>query len=220
MINYAVILQSRNVLELAKDFVALMIIAEFDNMFAKYSEQMIVKDILDEHKADYKDLFKIETTTSSDRHGVINEVLPKDEIWDRIKERLDDEADDTELEKDELNKDELDEKVNKKNKSSSKTSCCRPKCCAPQRQRQKFVGIRAEERSWCLNRFLFAIYRLLRFIFVVIWFYYLPVIMMAFGYISLMWSNWKCRQDNHSGSRLIGGVCIDPITYIGRPEEF
>jgi len=96
MINYAVILQSRTVLDLAKDFVALMIISEFDNMFAKYSEQMIVKDILDEHRADYKDLFKIETTTSTDRHGVINEVLPKDEIWDRIKERLDKEADDVE----------------------------------------------------------------------------------------------------------------------------
>lgn len=211
MINYAVILQSRNVLDLAKDFVALMIIAEFDNMFAKYSEQMIVKDILDEHRADYKDLFKIETTTSTDRHGVLNEVLPKDEIWDRIKERLDEEAEE---------KEKMEEKKNTESKCSSIISKCRPKCCAPQRNRQKFVGIRAEERSWCMNRFLFAIYSILRFFFVTIWFYYLPVIMMAFGYLSLTYSNWKCKQDNHSGSRLIGGVCIDPITYIGKPEEF
>ena len=52
-----------------------MIIAEFDNMFAKYSEKMIVKDILDTHKADYEKLFIIETTTSSDRQGVVNERL-------------------------------------------------------------------------------------------------------------------------------------------------
>jgi len=36
-INYAVILQSNSVQDLAKDFVALMIIAQFDDMFANYS---------------------------------------------------------------------------------------------------------------------------------------------------------------------------------------
>ena len=37
LINYFVILQSEHVLDLAKDFIALMIIADFDNAFAQAS---------------------------------------------------------------------------------------------------------------------------------------------------------------------------------------
>jgi len=88
LINYSVILQSRDVKDLAKDFVALMIIADFDNMFAKYSEQQIVKDILEAHKEDYKELVKIETTTSTDCSGAANEKLQEDKIWLAIKKRL------------------------------------------------------------------------------------------------------------------------------------
>ena len=85
---------------------------------------MIVKDILDAHKVDYEGLFVIETTTSSDRHGVVNELLKEDKIWDRIKQRLED------VEKDEA---ELNDEINKKNKTCSKISCCRLTCCLPSR---------------------------------------------------------------------------------------
>ena len=37
-VNYAVILQSKSVLDLAKDFAALSIIANFDNIFANESQ--------------------------------------------------------------------------------------------------------------------------------------------------------------------------------------
>jgi len=87
---------------------------------------MIVKDILDAHKVDYEELFIIETTTSSDRHGVVNEPLKEDKIWDRIKERLD-HPEKEEKDKEEPNEEELNEETNKKNK----TSCCRPTCCDP-----------------------------------------------------------------------------------------
>ena len=88
LVNYAVILQSDDVKDLAKDFVALMIIAEFDNMFATYSEEQITKDILEYHKNDYKDLFKIETTSSEDSKGPFNKKLETDKIWTEIKKRL------------------------------------------------------------------------------------------------------------------------------------
>jgi len=66
-----------------------MIIAEFDNMFAKFSEQQLVKDILDGLQGDdYKGLFTIETTSSPDAKGSKNKELEPDEIWDKIKERM------------------------------------------------------------------------------------------------------------------------------------
>jgi len=62
---YWVIVTSPSVLDLAKDFTALMIIAEIDNQFANISEETIVKDILAEETKDkFKELFKVETTTS------------------------------------------------------------------------------------------------------------------------------------------------------------
>lgn len=91
---------------------------------------MIVKDILDAHKVDYEGLFIIETTTSSDRHGVVNQKLKEDKIWDRIKERLD-KLEKEEKEKEQPNDEEPAEETDKKNKTGSKTSCCRPTCFAP-----------------------------------------------------------------------------------------
>jgi len=198
-----VILQSSNVLELAKDFVALMIIAEFDNMFAKYSEQMIVKDILDAHKKDYEELFKIETTTSSDCQGVFNRKLNKDEIWPLIQKRLKD------------NDAKEDEKRKKAKKCSSGIGCCKPA-----KEREVYVGIGCcRPRSSCMNRFLYMIYGILRFLYVTIWFYYLPVIMMAISYMYLNWRQMECRQDNLSGSRLRGGICMDPSKHFGESIE-
>ena len=46
-----------------------MIIAQFDDMFANYSMEQIVKQILLENKGDYKNLFMIETTTSEAAEG-------------------------------------------------------------------------------------------------------------------------------------------------------
>jgi hypothetical protein len=67
---YAVIISSPNILDLAKDFTALMIIIDFDNYFANTSSDDITKDIIENSMSDgvnclYTDIFTIETTTSS-----------------------------------------------------------------------------------------------------------------------------------------------------------
>jgi hypothetical protein len=88
IVCYYVIIVSESVLDLAKDFTALMIISEIDNQFADISEETIAKDILaDETKDIYKDLFKIETTTSKAAREYGNAYLDKDEAWDLIKDR-------------------------------------------------------------------------------------------------------------------------------------
>ena len=88
LVNYAVILQSKEVLDLAKDFAALMIIADFDNIFAKSSKDTLVMEILNSENRDaYKDLFKIETTTSLDAMVEKNEPLEPDEISTLIEAR-------------------------------------------------------------------------------------------------------------------------------------
>jgi len=80
LVCYFVIVSSESVLDLAKDFTALMIISEIDNQFAIISEETIAKDILaDETKDIYKDLFMIETTTSLHAREYGNTYLEKNE---------------------------------------------------------------------------------------------------------------------------------------------
>ena len=76
----------------------------------------------------------------------------------------------------------------------------------------KYVGLKDHERTWKMS-LLFRLYRLIRFVFVTIWFYYLPVVVMALGYLVPLWTSWQCKVNDKSGSRLIRGVCIDPMQY-------
>ena len=64
-----VVLASDNVLELAKDFTALMVISDIDNQFAQVSNEDIAKDAIEDSEGKYSDLFKIETTSSLDARG-------------------------------------------------------------------------------------------------------------------------------------------------------
>ena len=63
-ICYRVIVSSPTVIDLAKDFTALMIISDFDNQFAKFSKETIAKEAIKNTDGTYKDIFLIETTTS------------------------------------------------------------------------------------------------------------------------------------------------------------
>ena len=48
LVNYAVVVKSSDVLELAKDYTALLVIANFDNLFAAaYIETDLIRKILD-----------------------------------------------------------------------------------------------------------------------------------------------------------------------------
>merc|ERR1712232_172439 len=64
LINYLVITINDNILDIAKDFTALMIIGSFDDIFGKVAGKELAKDVLTDPA--YKELFKIETTTSKD----------------------------------------------------------------------------------------------------------------------------------------------------------
>ena len=82
LINYLVITINDNILDIAKDFTALMIIGSFDDIFGKVTGKELAKDVLTDPA--YQELFKIETTTSVDAKRQKNEWLPKDEIYELI----------------------------------------------------------------------------------------------------------------------------------------
>ena len=64
VINYMVITISESVIDVAKDFTALMIIAEFDNIFGKLGgKEKSIKILTD---SAYESMFTIEVTTSKD----------------------------------------------------------------------------------------------------------------------------------------------------------
>jgi len=64
--NYLVITISDTVIDVAKDFTALIIIADFDNIFANASGSDKAADIAAETKGVYAQCFMVETTTSKD----------------------------------------------------------------------------------------------------------------------------------------------------------
>ena len=88
LVCYYVIVVSDSVLDLAKDFTALMIISEIDNQFANISEETIAKEILAEETRNiYEDLFKIEMTTSKAAREYGNANLGDDEAWKLIEDK-------------------------------------------------------------------------------------------------------------------------------------
>merc|ERR1712151_100617 len=87
MVNYAVIIQSQDINDLSKDFTALMVIAYFDDIFCRsISRDSLIRTII--VSKDYKDLFKIETTTSSEAKGAKNVGLNEDRVYRTISGRI------------------------------------------------------------------------------------------------------------------------------------
>ena len=82
-VNYIVILVSGTVIDVAKDFTALMIIAKFDDIFSHGIKDEKAKKICTESM--YENIFKIETTTSIDALGESNMKLDEDPVFDLIK---------------------------------------------------------------------------------------------------------------------------------------
>jgi len=89
LVCYFVIVTSTSVLDLAKDFTALMIISEFDNQFARFSREKIALDAVTDPNGTYADLFMIETTTSEEAKGGGNSYLRRhpDAAWQLIARR-------------------------------------------------------------------------------------------------------------------------------------
>ena len=84
LINYAVISSANTVLEVAQDFTALIIIAQIDNIFVTgiIGEEK-AKEILRNYSK-YKELFKIETTTSDNAKGEKDMKMNEDKIFEGI----------------------------------------------------------------------------------------------------------------------------------------
>ena len=72
IINFAVSASSDSVLDVAKDFTALEIIAQFDDIFATGLGDEKAQEICEDADSVYKGLFRIETTTSTETLGEKN----------------------------------------------------------------------------------------------------------------------------------------------------
>ena len=86
LINYNVITIENNVLDIAKDFTALMIVADFDDIFGSFSSgREIAKDVCSDKM--YEGILLIETTTSLDARGDGNAPMGRDPIFEQINKR-------------------------------------------------------------------------------------------------------------------------------------
>ena len=86
IVNYNVIFASLDVLDLAKDFTALMILVTIDNEFASLSQQKNIKSALED--PEYADIFKVQTTTSVDAYKEANEALEEDKVLVEVNKRI------------------------------------------------------------------------------------------------------------------------------------
>ena len=178
-VSYVVISNSDSILDLAKDFTALMIISEIDNQFADLSKETIAVDaIIDDPDGDYEELFKIEITTSGTASGAHNSLCDKDPANKALNNRLKWESE------------QLDDKENPVGPTWPKGKIKRPKHISLKyRKRCSNLG--------CCNLFLYTIYKIHRMIFVSLWFYYLPLIVMVFANVYPVikhWNNYECRE--------------------------
>lgn len=82
VINYAVITIEKSVIDVAKDFTALYVVAEFDNYFSFSSGSELPKDICT--SSDYEQIFLIETTTSLDADHERSDKLEDDKVFKRM----------------------------------------------------------------------------------------------------------------------------------------
>ena len=77
--NYLVIISMQNVSDVLINFLALLVISELDNFFyAAHGVQEFGKRIVLKSQAEYKELFTIETTTSSFAFGSDNPKIDRD----------------------------------------------------------------------------------------------------------------------------------------------
>jgi hypothetical protein len=84
LINYAVITIESTVIDVAKDFTALYIVAEFDNKFSLGPDEK-PKQIITEQM--YESIFEVQVTTSHDAAFEKSQELPDCIIFNRMKKR-------------------------------------------------------------------------------------------------------------------------------------
>jgi len=164
------------VLELAKDFTALIIIAEFDNQFAALSKEHVAKDIV-EDKDTYGNLFMVETTSSDAAHraGNMELLAPTDDAYNLVVRR--------------------NNHVKAMAGEGAKKKCCSSHYELLARPTNISIKLKNRYKKFgCMNLFLYILYKICRVGFVSVWFYYLPLFVMFFSTawpIVLYWNDTK-----------------------------
>ena len=152
LVNYLVITISTNVIDIAKDFTALMIIADFDDIFGEAGVKgSKATDIVG---GDYEDLFKVETTTSWKASGTNNKFLEDDVVYNKM--------------------------VSDAEKTRKPDVRYPDFTCYP-RKRPDHIHIKFEDRHW-ENKILYMVYRVWRLFHVSCWFYFFPFTVLIFTY--------------------------------------
>lgn len=186
IINFLVIASSDSVLDVAKDFTALAIIADFDDIFAEGLTEEKAKDVCENEDGIYDDIFRIETTTSIDARGEMNEKIVEDPIFDLVNN-------------------------NRRKQNLARTYKIIPEECVmydsgpkllPNLQkkilkRPKTIRIDSSDRDW-ENWILFYTYRFLRTIHVTVWFYCLPFIFLMTLYFVPILNQYNDFKDNEA----------------------
>ena len=151
--NYLVITISDIVLDVAKDFTALLIIADFDDIFANTNGSNLANDIVTGGDK-YKQCFLIEVTTSHDaKADNPHNKLERDPVYDLIVK---------------------DEKARKNSDKSMFETYPRKR---PENMRIDFWNDRSFE-----NKVFYLVYRAFRVFHVTIWFYFFPFLALLATY--------------------------------------
>jgi len=167
------------VLDVAKDFTALAIIADFDDIFAEGLGDEKAKDVCENEDGIYDDIFLIETTTSFDARGEINEKIAEDPIFDLVNynRRMQNLA--------------RNYKVNKEEYFMYDDGPhLLPSLKKKILKRPKTIRINSSDRDW-ENWLLYYTYRFLRTIHVTFWFYCLPFIFLVTMYFLPILNQYK-----------------------------
>ena len=132
------------------------------------SKEETVKDALE--KPEYSKLFKIETTTSVDAWRRANQCLESDPANELLNERI---KYDNQWIKDEKTGFEEMQK---------KDPVVRP----------KGISLKMKKRT-CGNCIKYSVYKTLRFLFVSVWFYYIPLVVVMLTNIAPVFTHWKAK---------------------------
>merc|ERR1711971_1411984 len=178
IINFLVIASSDSVLDVAKDFTALAIIADFDDIFAEGLGEEKAKEVCENEDGIYDDVFRIETTTSYDARGEMNEKIVEDPIFDLVNRnrRMQNLTRNYKMNQDEFFMYDSGPKL-------------LPALQKKILKRPKTIRIDASDRDW-ENWLLYYLYRLLRTIHLTFWFYCLPFIFLVLLYFVPIWNQF------------------------------
>ena len=204
LLNYFTIIAAETVIDIVMNFLALAVIAELDDFFfiAHGENELGKKMVLNEDK-EYTDLYKIETTTSKDAEeyfiGHDRNNKPDPDLADvnlftlrkdaRLYIRYEQGEDEPFFDRLKMvDGDHPD--ASEDDKKAIKEEIWREKLLPGM---DKHIAVRKENRTWGNYVFRMIYFYFYRSVYVVIWFYFLPVFMMM---LQFAFSNKAINADD------------------------